>query len=456
MGTVVQTNGRGSAQMTDSASPPFGAGHALGAVIGETERRQRVEPILPKTMGEMQQLAEMIARAGWAPKSYLNKTDDWGSGYSVDKIFIGIYHGSEVGLTPLASLQAIAVINGTPCLWGDGALAVVIASGALEDHEETQEIDDKGDVVMATCRVKRKGRPTETIRTFGRADAQKAGLWNKRGPWEGYKRRMCQMRARSWALRDTFADVLKGLKIVEEMVDAVDVDTLIASTAVEATRHPARPETKTVSPAAFQDALKKPTDPAELYPLFDQHGDKLCDYTNPAEWVAGLVMAAEKPAGRAFVLENNRAIAEQIANAHADCAVNLDPLYEEQVDGDAPGSTADATPQTFGEIDFERPQDTGTAPSREAKPDAPPPQVEKPAQRKAAPSLDIGTYPTWLSFVSKMQAEIIAAPDADYVTELMQTNKDRIAGGPPKQQQDLRTLAAKQWRDLGGKHGDQS
>ena len=57
------------------------------------------------------------------------------------------------------------------------------------------------------------------IRTFSIAEARKARLLGKSGPWQDYRGRMLQMRARGFALRDGFADVLKGLNIREEVED---------------------------------------------------------------------------------------------------------------------------------------------------------------------------------------------------------------------------------------------
>lgn len=50
-------------------------------------------------------------------------------------------------------------------------------------------------------------------------DAAKAGLKGKQGPWTQYPKRMMQMRARSWALRDVFPDVLRGMPVAEEVMD---------------------------------------------------------------------------------------------------------------------------------------------------------------------------------------------------------------------------------------------
>ena len=91
-------------------------------------------------------------------------------------------------------------------------LAIVRGSGLLEFIRE--EPTDEG----CTCTIKRKGEEP-VARTFTMADAQKAGLANKQGPWTQYPKRMMQMRARAYALRDVFPDVLRGVEIAEEARD---------------------------------------------------------------------------------------------------------------------------------------------------------------------------------------------------------------------------------------------
>jgi hypothetical protein len=59
--------------------------------------------------------------------------------------------------------------------------------------------------------------PTDV--TFTLEDAKTAGLWDKAGPWKNYPRRMLQMRARAFACRDSFPDVLKGIGVAEELQD---------------------------------------------------------------------------------------------------------------------------------------------------------------------------------------------------------------------------------------------
>lgn len=166
-----------------------------------------INAIVPQSIEEIWRLSQIVVASGMAPKSV----------DTVEKAAVAIMHGMEVGFTPLAALQSIAPINGYPTIWGDGALALVQASGLLEWHEETDE--GEGDNLTAVCIVKRRGDPKLKRGEFSVADAKKAGLWTKKGPWENYPDRMRQMRARAYALRDGFADVLRGLKIREEVSD---------------------------------------------------------------------------------------------------------------------------------------------------------------------------------------------------------------------------------------------
>ena len=152
--------------------------------------------------------ATMVAKSDFAPKDFKGKPES---------CLLAIQHGSEIGLSPMQSLQNIACINGRPAIWGDAALAVAMASAVCESVTET--IDGEGDGMVATRSAKRRGYERPTVVRFSVADAKKAGLWGKSGPWTQYPRRMLQLRARGFALRDAFPDVLKGLVTAEEAHD---------------------------------------------------------------------------------------------------------------------------------------------------------------------------------------------------------------------------------------------
>ena len=152
--------------------------------------------------------ATMVAKSDFAPKDFKGKPES---------CLLAIQHGSEVGLSPMQSLQSIACINGRPSVWGDAALALVMGSPVCSTIVETVEGD--GDAMVAVCTAHRRGYPQPTVARFSVADAKKAGLWGKSGPWQQYPRRMLQLRARGFALRDAFPDVLKGLVTAEEAQD---------------------------------------------------------------------------------------------------------------------------------------------------------------------------------------------------------------------------------------------
>jgi hypothetical protein len=162
------------------------------------------------TFDDAFRFAKVVAATEFAPKDFRGKPEP---------CLLAIQHGAELGLGPMQSLQCIAVINGRPSIWGDAALALVQASAVCEYVTEEIEEGKDGEALVATCTAKRRGYPKPTVVKFSVADAKKAGLWGKSGPWTQYPKRMLQLRARGFALRDAFPDVLKGLITAEEAQD---------------------------------------------------------------------------------------------------------------------------------------------------------------------------------------------------------------------------------------------
>ena len=142
-------------------------------------------------------------------------------------IFIVIQQGMDVGLPPLQALQSLSIINGKVCMYGDGMLALCMPHGDVQESFDEQK-------QVATCTCRRPGK-TPVTRTFSLQEAMDAGLvafdkdghalgksregWTRNVPWGSYTKRMLQMRARGFALRDAFPDVLKGIISAEEAMD---------------------------------------------------------------------------------------------------------------------------------------------------------------------------------------------------------------------------------------------
>lgn len=164
----------------------------------------------------LQRLSRYLLASRMMPKQY----------DTMEKIGTGIQYAIQVGFKHnwLMALRQIAVINGTPSLFGDLPLALVRNSGLLEEFDEWLYdkdhqricIDNKNttaDFIGAACRIKRKGFPADT-KVFTVQDAKTAGVWGK-NVWLPYPKRMIQMRMRSIILKDQFADILNGMSIGE-------------------------------------------------------------------------------------------------------------------------------------------------------------------------------------------------------------------------------------------------
>lgn len=159
--------------------------------------------LAPQNIEEALKFADYLAKSTIVPKDFANNPGN---------ILVAIQWGMELGLQPMQAMQNIAVINGRPALWGDAVIALVRSSPLCEYIYES----DDGET--ATCRVKRRNEE-EQVRTFSMTEAKAAGLAGKQGPWSQYPKRMRQMRARAFAMRDVFPDVLRGMPVAEEVQD---------------------------------------------------------------------------------------------------------------------------------------------------------------------------------------------------------------------------------------------
>jgi hypothetical protein len=200
---------------------------------------QRASGLALQTFDDAWRFWQMVAKTDFAPKDFKNKPES---------CMLAGQHGAELGLGPMQSLQCIAVINGRPTIWGDAALALVQSSSVCEFVSEA--VDGDGDQMVATCIAKRRGYPAPSAIKFSVADAKKAGLWGKSGPWTQYPKRMLQLRARGFALRDAFPDVLKGLVTAEEAQDYPQVEAAKEPAMIRPQGQPARPLTKSVKDVA--------------------------------------------------------------------------------------------------------------------------------------------------------------------------------------------------------------
>jgi hypothetical protein len=156
---------------------------------------------------DIEDFCKQLAQSAFCPAAYRNNP--------LDTKF-AILWGAELGLNPFQSISGIYIVKGKPSLATDLMLSVCKRHPDWLDMIESHDM--KTDT--AVCKILRKGKEP-LIQYFSYEDARKAKLLNG-GPdsaWLKYPRRMLQIRARSFALRDAFPDALSGLIDSEEAKD---------------------------------------------------------------------------------------------------------------------------------------------------------------------------------------------------------------------------------------------
>lgn len=210
-------------------------------------------------IGEALCFANLMARGAMLPQKV-----------TPEQATISIIAGARLGLDPFQSVQSIAVINGRPALWGDGMVAIVKSSGLVED-EQIEYLPNYKECKGVRVRVKRKGVKTAYEGLFSLEDAKQAGLLG-RGVWASYTRRMLLNRARAFAYRDGFADVLKGFRSAEEEQDVELIEKNI--TPVAETKKKGKSALDTVfqavanneSQADLEEHTAQNSEPVEIIP----------------------------------------------------------------------------------------------------------------------------------------------------------------------------------------------
>lgn len=220
--------------------------------------------VQPRDMNELWTFCTTIAKSSFVPKDFRDRPGD---------VLAAIQMGAELGLAPMAALQNICVINGRPSVWGDALLAVILAHPECKELEETFDAKTK----TARCRIVRQranGNTRTTEEEFSWADAEAAKLTSK-DTYKQYGKRMLKMRARGFAVRDAFPDVLKGLVTREEAQD-IPSNALNEPTGV----------VEKVPPAAIDATPKTVLAPVAEGPRFNEKWE-------PEQWGGRLMSEAD-------------------------------------------------------------------------------------------------------------------------------------------------------------------
>lgn len=157
---------------------------------------QKSIAVIPRTMPEIQSMAEVLAKSNLLPDALRNKVPD---------VVVQIMAGAELGLPPMAAIRGVHIVAGKPILSADTMIALVRASGSCEYFMVENETDTS---VTYVC--KRAGDPKEQRYTWSDEDTKLACL-NTKDNWRLFKKQMRRARCKAILARDVWPDVLAAV-----------------------------------------------------------------------------------------------------------------------------------------------------------------------------------------------------------------------------------------------------
>lgn len=249
--------------------PPRGS----SAAVARPSARQRppVRVVSPDYVEALRAYARLMFEGGLAPKGVKRP----------EEVAARIEVGRDVGLPATQAVAWIAIINGRPTIYGDAGMALILASGLLEFRRETYEGTPGEDDYTAVFEAKRVGAKEARVQRFSVGDARRANLWGKAGPWTEYPERQLMWRAKGFACRDEFPDVLCGLIFHEEAID-IPAEPPRVVVATEAKPVPAGKEPRSLTPGdgcalvGERPGVKQPDGLTPL-PVTGEQLDRLAD-----------------------------------------------------------------------------------------------------------------------------------------------------------------------------------
>lgn len=169
----------------------------------------RALAIVPRTVTEVMQLADLLAKSELLPKALRGKAAD---------VALMIMAGTEMGFGPGTSLRSIHVIEGRPSLSASAKVALVRASGKAKYFDCIEDTDER--VTYETLRI--DGTKPQRW-TYTRQDVKNAGL-NTKDNHRLFSRQMLHARCKSALCENVYEDVINGIATAEDVEFMAAVD----------------------------------------------------------------------------------------------------------------------------------------------------------------------------------------------------------------------------------------
>ena len=155
----------------------------------------RALAIIPQSLPEVQSMAEALSKSTLLPDALKGKAAD---------VMVQILAGQELGLSPMASIRGVHIVQGKPLLSADTMVGLVLGSGLCDYFSCVEETETK-----VTYETKRKGSPHPQRVTWSDEDTKLAGL-SAKDNWRLHKKQMRRARCKAILARDVYPDVLAG------------------------------------------------------------------------------------------------------------------------------------------------------------------------------------------------------------------------------------------------------
>jgi hypothetical protein len=156
----------------------------------------------PQSFAEVSKLAEYVARSGL----FAVKTQE--------QAMMVMLTGASLGLSPVAALRGVHVIQGKAALDATLVTALVQQHPDCEYWRVAENTNER-----CTIETKRRGHPAPVSRTWTIDDAKRAGLTNK-DTWKSYPAAMLRARCTTDLARGVYGDALFGVYTPEEIESA--------------------------------------------------------------------------------------------------------------------------------------------------------------------------------------------------------------------------------------------
>lgn len=181
-------------------------GKSLIATEGSKQTKQISTALIPKSLGEVMQLAQVLASSDMVPSHYQGEPGN---------IVAALQLGSELGIPPMQALTNSYPVNNRITFYTDMLMAIVKSQPDYAGQKIITETDKAFEIVLK--RQLKNGAIDEYTSRFTMEDAIAAGLPQRNDVWKKYPKRMLRHRACAYAARMGWPDKLAGVYTYEEM-----------------------------------------------------------------------------------------------------------------------------------------------------------------------------------------------------------------------------------------------